>query len=167
MSNSTLYELTAEYMALLEFLEDPDVDPQALEDTLEGLSGEIEDKADGYGKVIRQLEADRDAAKAEIERLTLKRLRLDKRIDLMKEHLKQAMIIIDKRKIRTPLFDFTVKKNPERVVLDQTDVYKIPEQYLKYKEPDVDKVAIKADLKAGKDLGGVAHLEQSESLQIK
>ena len=32
----TLYELTNEYMMLLEMAEDPDVDPQAFEDTLEG-----------------------------------------------------------------------------------------------------------------------------------
>lgn len=163
---STLYDLTAEYQALLSFMEDPDVDPQAIEDTLESLTGEIEDKADGYGRVITQVEADRDALTSEITRLMAKRQALDKKLDQMKEHLKQAMILMDKRKIDTGLFRFSVRKNPEKVVLDQTDVYKLPEQYLKYKEPDVDRVAIKEDLKAGKDLSGIAHLEQTESLRM-
>lgn len=163
---STLYELTAEYQALLNFMEDPDVDQQALEDTLESLTGEIEDKADGYGRVITQVEADRDALSNEITRLMAKRQALDKKLNQMKEHLKQAMILMDKRKIDTGLFRFSVRKNPEKVVLDQTDVYKLPEQYLKYKEPDVDKTAIKEDLKAGKDLSGIAHLEQTESLRM-
>lgn len=162
----SLYELTAEYEALLGFMEDPDVDQQALEDTLEGLSGEIEDKADGYGRVIKQVEADRDAIAVEIARLMYRKQNLDKKLDSMKEHLKQAMILMDKRKIDTGLFRFSVRKNPDRVVLDEKDVYKIPEQYLKYKEPDVDRVAIKEDLKAGKDLGGIAHLEQTESLRM-
>ena len=164
--NRTLYELTSEYEALLGFMEDPDVDQQALEDTLEGLSGEIEEKADGYGRVIKQVEADRDAIAVEIARLMYKKQNLDKKLDSMKEHLKQAMILMDKRKIDTGLFRFSVRKNPEKVVLDQTDVYKLPEQYLKYKEPDVDKAAIKEDLKAGKDLSGIAHLEQTESLMM-
>ena len=41
---STLYELTNEYMALLEMAEDPDIDPQAFADTLEALGGELESK---------------------------------------------------------------------------------------------------------------------------
>ena len=128
----TLFELTAEYQTLLNVMEDPDVDPQALEDTLEGLSGEIEEKADGYGRVIKQVEADRDAIAVEIARLMYRKQSLDKKLDSMKEHLKQAMILMDKRKIDTGLFRFSVRKNPEKVVLDQTDVYKLPEQYLKY-----------------------------------
>lgn len=163
----TLFELTAEYQTLLNFMEDPDVDPQALEDTLEGLSGEIEDKADGYGRVIKQVEADRDAIAVEIARLMYRKQNLDKKLDSMKEHLKQAMILMDKRKIDTGLFRFSVRKNPEKVVLDEADVYKLPENYLKYKTPEVDKTAIKEDIKAGKDLTGIAHLEQTESLLIK
>ncbi len=42
---STLYELTDEYRQLLEMLEDPDEDPEVIRDTMEGISGELEDKA--------------------------------------------------------------------------------------------------------------------------
>ena len=51
----TLYELTNDYAELLLMAEDPDTDPQAFADTLEGIEGAIEDKADGYAKVIRQI----------------------------------------------------------------------------------------------------------------
>ena len=44
---ATLYELTDEYRMLLEMAEDPDIDLVTLNDTLEGLTGEIEDKAEG------------------------------------------------------------------------------------------------------------------------
>jgi hypothetical protein len=50
----TLYELTAEYMQLLEIAEDPDTDVQVLLDTMEGVSGEIEEKADGSGRSRRK-----------------------------------------------------------------------------------------------------------------
>lgn len=55
---STLYELTADFQNLLMLAEDPDTDPQAFADTLEGIEGELEDKADNYARVIRNLEAD-------------------------------------------------------------------------------------------------------------
>ena len=51
---STLYELTGQYMDLMEMAEE--ADPDVLRDTLEGIEGEIEDKADNYAKVIRTLE---------------------------------------------------------------------------------------------------------------
>ena len=54
---STLYELTNDYLTLLDMAEDPDIDEQALIDTMEGIEGEIEIKADGYARVMKQLEA--------------------------------------------------------------------------------------------------------------
>ena len=43
-----LYELTEQFLALQELAYDPEVDEQTFQDTMEGLWGEIEDKADGY-----------------------------------------------------------------------------------------------------------------------
>ena len=38
----TLYNLTNDYMNLLELAEDPDIDEQAFMDTLEGIGGALE-----------------------------------------------------------------------------------------------------------------------------
>lgn len=65
----TLYELTTQYQALLELAEDPDVDPEVLADTMDGLDGDIEEKADGYAKVIKSLEAQAAGVKTELDRL--------------------------------------------------------------------------------------------------
>lgn len=162
----TLYELTAEYGQLLALAEDPDVDPQVLADTMEGLSGEIEDKADGYAKVMKQLEADAAALKGEIDRLTARKRTLENNIDRLKEALKTAMILTEKTKFKTELFSFGIQKNPASVVLD-VDLAEIPAEYLIQQEPKVDKAKLKDDLKDGKDLGGIAHLEQTESLRIR
>ena len=45
---STLYELTTQLQALLEMAEDPEIDAQVIADTMEGIEGELEVKADGY-----------------------------------------------------------------------------------------------------------------------
>lgn len=54
---SNIYELTSNYEHLLNMLYDEDVDEQAILDTLESIEGDIEDKADGYAKIIKELEA--------------------------------------------------------------------------------------------------------------
>lgn len=109
---STLYELTADFMALLEMAEDPDTDPVALQDTMEALSMDIEDKADGYAKVIRQLEANVAACKAEIQRLETAASTMENNIKRMKENLQDTMEVTGKRKFKTPLFSFNIQKNP-------------------------------------------------------
>ena len=42
---SSIYELTGEYMELMDMLEDEEVDEQTIIDTLEALDGEIKNKA--------------------------------------------------------------------------------------------------------------------------
>ena len=60
--------MTNDYMELLELAEDPDIDEQAFMDTLEGIEGALEDKADNYAKCMRMLEADAKGIKAEEEK---------------------------------------------------------------------------------------------------
>lgn len=163
----TLYELTNDYINLLALAEDPDTDPEVLADTLEGLEGQLEDKADNYAKVIRQIESDVNGLKAEIERLQARKTAAQNNIDRMKANLEQMMIATDKTKFKTELFSFGIQKNPAKVVMDEQYIENVPEEYLKYKEPEIDRKKIAEDLKAGKDLNGIAHLEQSESLRIR
>ena len=163
----TLYELTAEYMQLLEIAEDPDTDVQVLLDTMEGVSGEIEEKADGYAKVMKELEAEEQKIKNEVDRLNVRRLSLSNNIRAMKLRLQESMKLTGKTKFKTDLFSFNVQKNPPSVVMDEQYLENIPKEYLKYKDPEIDKAKIKEDLKAGKDLEGIAHLAQTESLRIR
>lgn len=52
---STLYEITGDYLRLLEMLEEEEsIDPQAFNDTLEGIEGEFEIKADNYARIIKR-----------------------------------------------------------------------------------------------------------------
>jgi len=164
---STLYELTADFMMLLEMAEDPDTDPVALQDTMEALSMDIEDKADGYAKVIRQLEANVAACKAEMLRLKTAATVMENNIKRMKENLQDTMEVTGKRKFKTPLFSFNIQKNPPSLVLDEVDTARIPADYLIPQEPKIDTAKLKTDIKAGKDLDGIAHLESGYSLRIK
>jgi len=161
---STLYELTNDWMQLLHMLEDG-ADEDVINDTLEGLDYEIEQKADGYAKVIRALEADAAAYKTEIDRMTDRKRTIENNIDRMKKNLQATMELTGKTKFKTDLFSFNVQNNAPSVVIDAEDVNDIPIEYL-IVEAKVDKKKIATDIKAGVDLH-FAHLEQSRSLRIR
>ena len=163
----TLYELTNDYMNLLELAEDPDIDEQAFMDTLEGIEGALEDKAEGYAKVIRTLEGDAAACDAESKRLRNKKQTIENNIKRMKTALQFAMQATGKTKFKTALFSFGIQKNPAAVVMDEAYIENIPERFLVPQDPQIDKKAIKEALKNGEDLSGLAHLEQTESLRIR
>jgi chaperonin cofactor prefoldin len=161
---STLYELTHDFKTVLEMAQDPDIDEQAIKDTLEMIGGDIEIKADGYAKVIRELTADVDTLTAEINRLTARKSAIVKKVDTMKSMLTFAMQSTGKTKFKTDLFSFNVQKNPPSLVVD--DAEKIPAQFLIAQEPKVDKKAIADMIKSGAECD-FAHLEQTEGVRIR
>ena len=162
---STLYELTGEYLTLLEMMEDPEEDPQAVADTMEMIQGELADRADGYGKVMMQLKADSMSLQNEIERLTARKKALDANLDKVKAAMQKAMTATGQKKLKTKLFTFSIQKNPASVVID--DEKEIPVDFLVMQAPKVDKAKLKKALQDGEDLTGIAHLEQGESLRVR
>lgn len=162
---ATLYELTGDYLQLMEMLYDDEADPQAVADTMEGIGGEIEDKADGYAKIIRQLTADADTLKTEIARMTERKKALEEKAEKLKSTLKVAMETTGKTKFKTACFSFSIANNPVAVVLD--DPKRVPWQYLTPQEPKIDKTAIKKAMEAGADFEGIAHMERTTRLSIK
>lgn len=164
---STLYELTDNWIRLQEIAEDADQETmETVLDTMEGLEYEIEVKADNYARIIRNLTADVEGLKTEIERLTGRKKALESNISSLKARLEDAMIQTGKEKFKTELFSFGIQNNPPSVVLDTEDFNLIPKDYVHY-EPKLDKKQMLQDLKNGKDMTGIAHLEQSRSLRIK
>lgn len=162
----TIYELTDEYRQLLEMAEDPEVDPQTLADTMESIEAEIEAKADGYAKVMKNMEADEEAIAKEIKRLQDRKSHLENTRKSMKERLKAAMEATGKTKFKTELFSFGIQNNAPSVIIDVEDVFRIPDDYLKYKDPEPDKKLIKQAIDAGQMID-FAHLEQTQSLRIR
>jgi len=161
---STLYQLTEEYQELLSMALDPGVDPEALADTMEGIEGEIEDKADGYAKVMRNLGADISAIEVEVTRLTERKKRIESNIDRMKKALETAMRSTGKVKFKTSLFSFNIQKNPASLKIDAPD--RVPAEFLIPQDPKIDTASIKKELKEGA-IFDWCHLEQGEGLRIK
>ena len=133
----TLYELTREYQELLAMMEDPEVDPQTVEDTLEGLDGEIEIKAENYIRVIKELEAESNKIDAEVKRLGNRWDACQINIRKLKDSLLTSMQETGKDRIQTEHFRISVAKNgglkPIRVTGD------VPPEFCKM-EPDSKKI---------------------------
>lgn len=161
---SSLYELTDNYETVLNMLYDEDVDEQMIFDTLEGIEGEIEDKADNYAKIIKELESKAKARKDEANRLNDGAKVLENRVKALKTNLFNSMKQTGKTKFTTNLFTFNIAKNGGKQVL--TVDGEVPEEYTKTMYiTDTEK--IRQALEKGENLP-FAHLEaRGESLRIK
>lgn len=172
---STLYDLIDDYQRFSEILECEDTD-EAIKDDLkeavDNLAEDVEAKIDDYGKAISNRKANIAARKAEIERLQALNDADNRAIDRMKGICEQAMRITGKPKVKTTFYNFYFQKNPESVVLEEGYIENIPEEFLIYQEPKVNRTAIKEALKGDDEalkerLEGIAHLEQTESIRIR
>lgn len=164
-SKATLYELTEDYLALLEMAEDEEIDEEVFRDTMEGIVGSIEDKADGYAKIMRMLDGQVATIDAEAKRLEARKKGLQRNIDRMKRNLEDAMLRCGARKMKTALFSFSIQKNPPSVEIT-VDEEHVPALY-RVPQPDkIDKRHILEDLKNGA-LFAWARLTQTESLRIR
>lgn len=161
---ATIYELTEAYRQLLELAEDQYTDQAVLADTMEALDGEIEAKADGYAKVITELNAKAKTIKQEEDRLADRRKAIEKNARSIKERLERSMIAMNKKKIKTDLFSFNIQKNPPSLVIDKMD--DVPEVFLISQPDKVNNGAIMMALKSGAKYNW-CHLAQSESLRIR
>lgn len=164
--NTTLFDLVGTIQELYEIADDPDVEPEVWNDTFEAVEGEFEDKAEKYACLIAKLIGEGKAIKEQETRLYARRKAIENSIQRIKTRLQEAMEATGNTKFKTPLWSFGIRKNAPAVVLD-TDISNIPQQYLKYAEPTVNKTLLKDDIINGEKLDGIAHLEASESLIIK
>lgn len=158
-----LYEITGEILELLTMAEDLELDQKMIQDTMEGLDFEFEEKAEAYAKVVKTLEMDIAGLDEEIQRMTKRKATIKNNIDRLKRSLEGAMIATGKRKFKTPLFGFGIQKNPPSLnVLDES---KIPEEFWIEQQPKLDKKAALAYIKENEV--DWAELSQTESLRIR
>ncbi len=162
---STLYELTEDYLHLLELLEEEEyLDPKVFTDTLEGIEGAFETKAEGYARVIQELLAEAEKYEKEQQRMEAIAKSRRNRAEMLKKYLYKSMKATGKLKFKTEFFQFGIQKNGGvRPVMLVPDV-EIPEAYYK-KEPDTAK--IRETLQKGETLPFAVLKERGEHLVIR
>ena len=138
----TLYEITKVVQDRLELMNDPDVPPEVIADTMECIEGAFEVKADNYITLIKSLETDNYGDKEEIERLNARVKRRSDNIARMKERLMNAMNLTGKKKLPTEHYVLSVAKNGGLAPLVVTG--NVPADYCRL-EPDNSKIRAALD----------------------
>lgn len=165
-----LYELTNAYQELLDYAQSVDMtdDDQAevFQATIESLDGAIEEKAEGYSAVIKELEATEDKLRKEIKRLQKRKKSIRNNISRMKTTLMEELEKMNKRKVTTDKFTVYVQNNPPSLIVE--DEKEIPKAYWVEQQPKLNTKQLKEDLLTEDypDFKG-ARVEQGRSLRIK
>ena len=161
-----LYKLTAQYDEALKTLGEMDLPEEVVADTLEALSGEIEEKATNVAKYMENILADASAIKEAEKKMSVRRKAIENRAARLKEYLKTNMERSGITEISCPYFVIKIKNNPPAVVVD--DLEEVPEKFKKIIPATevADKAAIKAEIKENGSCPG-AHTESSTRVEIK
>ncbi|CUP38591.1 Siphovirus Gp157 [[Eubacterium] contortum] len=145
---SSIYELTDQWKEVEGMLYDGETDEQIILDTLESIDGEIEQKADNYAKLIKNMLSDAKILSAEEDRIRRRRQSIESRAKRLKETLQANLEYIGKTKFKTVLFSFSVSKNSGKQPLEITDnLDDIPGKFLIPQPPVVDKDKVRELLK--------------------
>lgn len=162
---SRLYELKENYKKVADMLYEEEIDEQCILDTLESIEGEIEDKADNYAVIIKELLADAKVCKQEKLRLEARQKSFENRAKLLKDKLEEVMRETGKTKFKTAKFSFGIQNNGGLAPLwIDEDYSNIPQKYLKV-EPDNTK--IRQALDSGENIIFAHYEPRTESLRIR
>lgn len=160
-----LYEMTAEFKAVAQKLEDLDLDDQTIADTLEGYSADFENKVIAISSFIRNLEVSANAMKQAEAEMNDRRKSVERKIDGLKSYVLTNMKAIGKDKVECPLFKVSIRTNAPSVQVANEDA--VPAKFVVMKtSTSIDKKALKEAIEAGEVVEGVS-LVRSNSLSIK
>jgi hypothetical protein len=164
---TALYVLVGEYRAAADRLAEMDLDAQTVADTLESISGDLEQKAVAVAMVARNFDASAIAIKVAEEQMAARRKALENRAAGLRAYLLNCMQATGIKRIECPHFALTVRDNPPAV--DVFDVAQVPAEFMRQPEPPplaADKAAIKDAIKAGREVPG-ARMTQGQRIDIK
>ena len=160
-----LYEIDAAILAAV------DQETGEILDTekLDALQMERERKLEGVALWFKDMKAEAAAVKEEADKLTARKKALENKMDGLKTWLLMAL---DGEKLKTPRCN-VYQTHSQRVVIDDEkaliDMFMTSpfgEKFLRVKDPEIDKTALKDSMKQGYECE-FAHLEETESVVIK
>jgi hypothetical protein len=170
MALPSLYRLAEQHRELETLGADEELDEttlQAIRDTLDGLSGDIEAKAASVAAVYLNMQAYSKAALEASKALKERAARIDRRADALRQYMHAAMEAAGLTKVECPEFTVSIRKNPPAVqIAAEAD---LGDEWLVFLEPPPpipDKRKILQALKDGATIPGCS-LTQGTRLEIK
>lgn len=130
------------------------------EELLNALEMEREAKIENVALWIKDLKAEAEALKAEKLAFAERQKVAENKMESLKKWLAYALNGEKFKSVRASVTFRTTQK------VEVADIYKLDENFLRYKEPEANKEAIKEAIKAGQEVAG-ATLVPSTSVIIK
>jgi len=165
---AALYELAANYRALADALSESELPPEAIADTLDGETGDFDEKVINTAKVIQNMRAEHSAICEAVDEMVARARRIANRANSLEGYLLSNMQLANRQKVNSPWFVVSLTTS-KRAIVD--DAALIPSDYLRekpavaaYTEPD--KALIKKAITDGFQVPG-AHIEQHVAVSIK
>jgi len=162
-----LYELTEQMQGLQSLIDEGELDPVILEDTMEGLQTDLMVKGKDVLLFLANLDGDIKAFDDEIKRMTARKKTLVYSHAWLKDYLRINMIECGISKIESPIFTATLRKATKMVEI--TDESSLPVEYQQLVPATwkILKQAIAKDLKAGVEIPGATLIDGKQALLIK
>ena len=127
---------------------------------LDALQMQLEDKLEGIGCWIKNLEAEAAAYKAEKDAFAARQKAAENKAASLKNYLSGYLQGCPFETLRVKI---SFRKSES---LEVAEGAAVPEEFLRYKDPEVDKTELKKAIKAGLVLDGV-QLVQKQNIQIR
>lgn len=158
----TLYEIDAEILSLMDQAVDPETGEinESVYEALDQLQMDREHKIESIALVFKNAKADAEAYKAEKMSFAKKQADAEALAERMKGYLAYAL---NGEKFKTSKVSVSYRKSE---IVNYTDIDMVPQQYIRYKDPEVDKVNLKDALKMGAKIPGV-WLEEKQNVQVR
>ncbi|MBP3925738.1 MAG: siphovirus Gp157 family protein [Clostridium sp.] len=130
-------------------------------EALDSLQMAFDQKAEGILLWIKNLTAEAEALKKEKLAFSERQAAAERKAESLKKYISGVLC---GNKFQTEKVSVTWRKS--EAVEYAGNVYDLPEELLKYKEPEINKTELKKRLKAGEVIAG-AELVQRNNMQIK
>ena len=160
-----LYEIDAAILECVDMETGEIFDPEKLD----ALQMERAQKLEGVALWVKDLKAEAEAVKAEADKLTARKKAIDNKVESLKTWLLYALGGEKLKTARCNVYQTHSQKvviDDEKAMIDMLMSSPSGEKFLRIKEPEIDKNALKDSLKQGYEFE-FAHLEETEGLVIR
>ncbi|EKI4610889.1 siphovirus Gp157 family protein [Staphylococcus pseudintermedius] len=160
---SNLFDLNQNELAILEMLENEELNFDDVKDTLDAIQDEQKRKYDAMQKMILSLKGDINTLKERETALKKRRKSYENKIKSLRNYMLASMKSKSETKFKTEEFTYFINKSDSTQIDDENA---IPDKYKTPQLPKIDKEQIKKDIKAGVEVKG-ASLIENESLGVR
>ena len=154
-----LFELSEVYNTMQSL----EIEEEQLSTMLQSFDMSLSETVEDLAKFIQSLESDADAYDKQIKMFSAKKSATNKKIESVKEYMKNSLLAMGKEKVKCNLFTISFRKSTA-VIIDDEDL--IPQKFKEYERIcKIDKNEIKKAFAEGNVTG--AHIQENLNLQIK